>query len=123
MDTIYDLPDDLHPKNMCEKSNAQCLVFGGMYSEYSKHSNCSHSKITFKDKTCLCLEQGYMYHKAMINDDLESARMISCMTNPREIKQLWSAVNVRNTDNWNAVKGNLLLELVRAKYGQNDDLK
>ena len=97
---------------MCEKSNAQCLVFGGMYSEYSKHSNWSHSKFTFKGKTFLCLEQGYMYHKAMINDDLESARKISFTTNPREIKQLGSAVNVRNTDNWNAVK-----------YEQNDDLK
>ena len=27
------------------------------------------------------------------------------------------------TDNWNAVKGDLMLELVRAKYDQNDDLK
>ena len=32
-------------------------------------------------------------------------------------------MNVRNTTNWNAVKGDLMLELVRAKYGQNDDLK
>ena len=50
VDTIDDLPDDLHPKNRCEKSNAQCLVFGGMYSEYSKYSNWSHSKFTFKGK-------------------------------------------------------------------------
>ena len=123
VDTIDDLPDDFHPKNMCEKSNAQCLVFGGMYSEYSKHSNWSHSKFTFKGKTFLCLEQGYMYHKAMINNDLESAHKISFTTNPREIKQLGSSVNVRNTDNWNAVKGDLMLELVQAKYDQNDDLK
>ena len=64
-----------------------------------------------------------MYHKAMTNDDLESARKISFTTNPREIKQLGSAVNVRNADNWNAVKGDLMLELVRAKYDQNYDLK
>ena len=61
--------------------------------------------------------------KAMINDDFESARKISFTTNPSEIKQLGSAVNVRNTDNWNAVKGNLMLELVRAKYEHNDNLK
>ena len=123
VDTIDDPPDDIHPKNMSEKSNAQCLVFGGMYSEYSKHSNWSHSKFTFKGRPFLCLEQGYMYHKAMLNDDLESVRKISFTTNPREIKPLGSAVNVRNTDNWNAVKGNLMLELVWAKYDQNDDLK
>ena len=39
VDTIDDFLDDLHPRNMCEKSNEQCLVFGGMYSEYSKRSN------------------------------------------------------------------------------------
>ena len=86
VDTIDDLLDDLHPRNMCEKSNEQCLVFGGMYSEYSKRSNWSHSKFTFKDKSLLCLEQGYMYHKSMINDDLESARKIGFTTNPRETK-------------------------------------
>ena len=59
----------------------------------------------------------------MINDDLESGRKTSFTTNPREMKQLGSAVNVRNTDKWNAVKGNLMLELIRAKYDQNDDLK
>ena len=32
-------------------------------------------------------------------------------------------MNVRNTDNWNAVNGNSMLELVRAKYDQNNDLK
>ena len=32
-------------------------------------------------------------------------------------------MNVRNTDNWNAVKGDLMLELVRAKNDQNVDLQ
>ena len=79
-----------------------------MYSEYSTHRNWSNSKFTFKDKTFLYLEQGYMYHKSTINHDLESARKIRFTTNPREIRQLGSAVNVRNTDNWNAVKGDLM---------------
>ena len=39
VDTIDNLSDDLHPRNRCEKSNEQCLVFGGMYTEYSEHSN------------------------------------------------------------------------------------
>ena len=55
VDTIDDLPDDLHPKNMCEKSNAQCLVFGGMYSEYSKHSNWSHSSNSLLRKNMFVL--------------------------------------------------------------------
>ena len=51
----------------------------------------------------------------MINNEIESARMISFTTNPRDIKQLGSDVNVRNTDNWNVVKGNMMLERVRAQ--------
>ena len=57
VDTI----DDPYTRNMCLKSNKQWLVFAGLYSEYSKHSNWTHSKFTFKDKIYMCLEQGYMY--------------------------------------------------------------
>ena len=123
VDTIGDLPDDLHPRHMCEKSNDNCVVFGGLYSEYSKHSNWSESKFSFKERTFMCLEQGYMYQKAVINNDLTAAKEISYTTNPREIKRIGSAITVRDRDQWNVVKGPLMLELVRAKYEQSEHLK
>ena len=123
VDTIEDLPHDLHPERLCEKVSEQCLVFGGLYSEFSKHSNWSKSHFTFKDKSFVCLEQAYMYNKAVINHDPATARKICYTSDPREIKELGSSVTVTNHNEWNDVKGNLMVELVRAKYTQNEDLK
>ena len=123
VDTIGNLPSDLHPKRLCEKVNEKCLVFGGMYSEYSKHSNWSASRFTFKERRFECIEQGYMYNKAMINNEPETARKICYTTDPREIKRLGSSVSVTNGNEWNNLKKTLMLVLVRAKYTQNEDLK
>ena len=56
VDTIGDLPDDHHPRTMCERSNKDTLVFGGMYSEFSTYSNWSKSAFTFKDMRFICIE-------------------------------------------------------------------
>ena len=123
VDTIGNLPGDLHPKRLYEKVNEKCLVFGGMYSEYSKHSNWSASRFTFKERRFECIEQGYMYNKAMINNEPETARKICYTNDPRETKRLGSSVSVTNGNEWNTLKKTLMLELVRAKYTQIEDLK
>ena len=123
VDNLDDLPDNLHPKHMCEKSSEDCFVFGGMYSEYSVHSNWARSLFSFKEKEFVCIEQGYMYHKAVVNEDPTAARKIRDTTNPREIKRLGSAIIVKSKEQWDNVKGNLMLELVHAKYSQNTDMK
>ncbi len=123
VDTIADLPADLHPSKLCEKSTDEVFVFGGLYSEFSKHSNWSTSPFTFKDRDYVCLEQGYMYNKAVTQGDTEAARKISCTKDPREIKRLGSAIVVKNEQKWNTAKIKLMLELVRAKYTQNPHLK
>ena len=99
VDTIGNLPSDLHPKRLCEKGNEKCLVFGGMYFEYSKHSNWSASRFTFKEIRFECIEQGYMYNKAMINNEPETARKICYTTDLREIKRLGSSVSVTKVMN------------------------
>ena len=123
VETIGDLPDDLHPRSMCERSNKDMLVFGGMYSEFSTYSNWSKSAFTFKEKKSICIEQGYMYNKAVIHGDPVAAQQISYITDPREIKRLGSAITVSDRQQWDAIKGNLMLELVRAKYTQNESLR
>ena len=119
VETIGDLPDDLQPRTMCERSNKDTLVFGGMYSEFSTYSNWSKSAFTFKEKEFICIEQGYMYNKAVINGAPVAAQQNSCITDPREIKRLGSAITVSDREQWDAIKGNLMLELIRAKYTQN----
>ena len=76
IETIGDLPDYLHPRSMCERSNKETLVFGGMYSEFCTYSNWSKSAFTFKEKEFICIEQGYMYNKAVINGAPAAAQQI-----------------------------------------------
>ena len=64
-----------------------------------------------------------MYNKAVINGAPVAAQQISCITDPREIKRLGSAITVSDREQWDAMKGNLMLELVRAKYTQNEALR
>ena len=54
VETIGDLPDDLYPRTMCERSNKDTLVFGVMYSEVSTYCNWSKSAFTFKEKKFIC---------------------------------------------------------------------
>ena len=63
-----------------------------------------------------------MYNKAVKNNDPETARKICYTNDPREIKILVSSVSVTTCNEWNTLKKTLMLELVRAKYTQKDDL-
>ena len=83
-----------------------------MHSEFSTYSNWSKSAFTFKENKFICIEQGYMYNKAVINGVPVATHQISCITNPREIKRLGSAITVNDREQWDAMKGNFMLELV-----------
>ena len=39
----------------------------------------------FKEKEFICIEQGYMYNRAVINGAPVAAQQISCITDPHEI--------------------------------------
>ena len=51
------LPEDLHPKNFCTKSNDTTEVFGGILSEHSIFSNWSPSQIKYNNHVYINLEQ------------------------------------------------------------------
>ena len=72
VDSLDGLPRSLHPKNFCDKTDGRCRVFGGLYSEFSV--------FTYKNKKYINIEQGYMYNKALFNNDLCAAHKISFMT-------------------------------------------
>ena len=92
-----------------------CLV---LCTQNSAHIAIGQSAFTLKEKKFICIEQGYMYNKAVIHGDFVPAQKISCITNPREIKRLGAAITVSDCQQWDAIKGKLMLELVRANYTQ-----
>ena len=120
---MNNLPGDLHPKHFCSKSNATTEVFGGIMSEAHPFSNWAPSPFNYEGIMYANLEQAYMYHKSVENNDVAAARAIRYTVNPRDIKALGSSVKVIDQDKWDNMKAGLMVNLVRAKFTQNDNLK
>ena len=86
VDNMNNLPGDLHPKHFCSKSNATTEVFGGIMSEAHPFSNWAPSPFNYEGIMYANLEQAYMYHKSVENNDVAAARAIRYTINPRDIK-------------------------------------
>ena len=119
---LDNLPDDVHPKKFCTKSNDTTEVFGGILSEYSVLSNWSPSKIEYNNHVYVNLEQAYMHVKAMENDDSVAARKIRYAKDPREIKRIGSSLTMNNKEKWETIRHGVMHDLVKAKFMQNNDM-
>ena len=79
--------------------------------------------MNFDGQSYANLEQAYMYHKAIENNDMKAARAIKFTVNPRKIKKLGSAIKMPDKDKWDAQKAELIVKFVRAKFSENESLK
>ena len=68
---------------------------------------------------CANLEQAYMYHKSVENNDVAAARAIRYTVNPCDIKARGSSVKVIDHNQWDNMKAGLMINLVR----ENDNLR
>lgn len=125
IDTISKLPDELHPKKFTSKTNEESTVyvFGGTLSEYNSFSNWSPARIEHGGFVYSNLEQAYMYKKATHHQDVDAAQKIRYTTDPREVKRIGSSIQVPHDGTWHEVKSGVMLNLVRAKFTQNIELK
>ena len=119
---LDNLPDDVHPKKFCTKSNDTTEVFGGILSEHSTLSNWSPSQIEYNSNVYVNLEQAYMHIKALENGDNVAARKIRYTKDPREIKRIGSKLAVYNNEKWNTIRHGVMHDLVKAKFMQNEEM-
>ena len=119
---LDNLPEDVHPKKFCIKSNDTTEVFGGILSEHSALSNWSPSQIKYNNQVYVNLEQAYMHVKALENGDDAAARKIRYTKDPREIKRIGSNLAVNNKEKWDTIRHGVMHDLVKAKFMQNDDM-
>ena len=119
---LDNLPEDVHPKKICSKSNDTTEVFGGILSEHSALSNWSPSQIKYNNQVYVNLEQAYMHVKALENGDDAAARKIRYTKDPREIKRIGSNLAVNNKEKWDTIRHGVMHDLVKAKFMQNDDM-
>lgn len=121
VNNIDQLPEDLHPKNFCRKSDGKTVVFGGMFSEFDCFSNWSPSPITYKKIDYVSAEQAYMHMKAQSNGDSLAAKHIMFTSNSREIKTIGRSIKINGQ--WEQMKKDIMLNIIRAKFAQNQEMK
>ena len=119
---LDNLPDDVHPKKFCTKSNDTTEVFGGILSEHSTLSNWSPSQIEYNSNVYVNLEQAYMHIKALDNGENVAARKIRYTKDPWEIKRIGSKLAVYNNEKWNTIRHGVMHDLVKAKFMQNEEM-
>lgn len=66
-------------------------------------------------------ETAFMYHKALVMGDLNTARKILKSGSPREAKRLGRSVSPYDDKLWSEVKYDIMKKVVHAKFSQNPE--
>lgn len=92
------------------------FFWNGPFSNWHK-SEFDYLGIWFKTA-----EQAMMYEKAMLFDDIEIAKQILQTDDPSEQKKLGRKVKNFDSKIWDATKVQIVKEILKCKFSQNDDL-
>ena len=116
------LPDDLDPMQFGTKSNESWIIFGGPHSAYNPLSNYFPGPVEHKEIVHDTLEHAYQYAKASRYQDNVAEEQILCASSPAEAKQI--GYHVRNFDraDWDNVKSDVMLELLRIKFSSGSKM-
>ncbi|RYE16917.1 MAG: NADAR family protein [Sphingobacteriaceae bacterium] len=70
-----------------------------------------------------CVEQAFMYCKALKFNDREIQARIMSTSNPKEQKKLGRSIYNFVVAEWDQIKASIMLYVVTAKFSQNEKLK
>tara|TARA_Y100000591_G_C21638812_1_gene596722 strand:- start:181 stop:666 length:486 start_codon:yes stop_codon:yes gene_type:complete len=90
---------------------------------YGMFSQWYFSKFSYENITFNCCEQFMMYYKALLFDDIETAKMILEEKNPRQQKALGRKVSGFDEKKWSNVKESIVYNANYEKFNQNHRLK
>lgn len=89
-------------------------------------SNMTKCKLKYKDMSFNSVEQGYMYYKSIYFNDSTCANNVLSFDNPHDTKKHCfknlDMSDLDNLSNWNLSKLEIMTDLVRSKFNQNEDL-
>ena len=91
--------------------------------DYKCFSNFYPCKFIYKDIEFNCSEQAFMWEKAIMFNDIDIANEILLETDPKKIKALGRKVKNYDDDIWSSNRYNIMLNVNKAKYICNEDLK
>ena len=115
------LPQELNPANLATVSiNETVTAFSGAASPLS---NFHEGAFEMNGLHFVHSEQYYQYHKAKINNDLDTARKILMEKSPVKCKQLGDRVKIDKPDLWKEACLKIMYDGCRAKFEQNRSLR
>ena len=106
------------PNNSELEINTHIFFLRGVFSNFT-----STPKLQYKGNTFHTTEQAFMWAKAQLFGDKNSARLILAEKNPAKAKQLGRGVKGFNPTHWDINKEFLMYEVNLAKYSQFEDYR
>lgn len=106
------------PKNSELETNTHIFFLRGVFSNFTRTPN-----LQYKGNIFQTTEQAFMWAKADLFNDKESARLILSENNPAKAKALGRGVKGFNPTHWDINKEFLMYEVNLAKYSQFEDYR
>ena len=106
------------PKNSELETSTHVYFLRGVFSNFT-----STPMMQYKGHSFQTTEQAFMWAKAQLFGDKDSARLILAEKNPAKAKELGRGVKGFNPTHWDINKEFLMYEVNLAKYSQFDDYK
>lgn len=92
------------------------------FTDQAPFSNFYKTRFYYKGYNLQFSEQGFMIEKALLFDK-SKASLIAYETHAYQVKMLGRKVRNYNDTKWNEVRYDKMVEVLRAKFSQNEDLK
>ena len=121
--TVNKPPNKLHPKMLSESTSESVIVVGGITSRHHPLSNFYTRSFVLEDKSFLCAEQAFQYHKSVLFNDQHTARQIMNSVDPSRMKYLGAKVNAFDYTVWKDKEDDIMKSVLNAKFTQHDDLR
>ena len=120
--TLGLIQDDLHPRNFCEKSNENTLVFGGTLSEWHPFSNWFPLSLRYKGIIFPSLEHAYLHEMAVTFDDKNMASAILAAPDAEAAKRLSHMIKGIDFAKWDGMKKGIMEKLLGIKFAPDTEL-
>ena len=119
-ENLHTLPKHLQPEELATKEKGNMLCFFTFQTAFSNHHRCN---LQYRDTEFNSSEQAFMYYKAKLFKDEESAKLIMKSIDPAKQKGLGKHVEGFNGNVWDQNKDRIMYEVVLAKFQNNPLLK
>ena len=123
--TVCNVPAQIHPAKLAQRTNNDVLVFGGSTSAHYGLSNFYqlNKKFVYEHIAYSSSEQAFQHKKARIANDLNMQREIMFNADPVTQKLLGQEIKGLNKEDWNNRKRHIMKDILVSKFTQDPGLR